>query len=242
MKNPAKPTADEVYLASYDPAAYPRHPLAVDVVALTVQAARLAVLLVRRAEAPMQGVPALPGAFVGPDETLEDAARRALATKAAVERLFLEQLYTFGDPGRDRRARVVSVAYYALAPAGALTPATGSEAAFLSSLDEDGLAQGSAGEALALAFDHGRILRTAVERLRGKLWYSPVALELAGESFSLHELQGIYEAILGRRLAKPAFRRRILASGLVEPAGGRRTGSHRPAATYRARVDAGASR
>jgi 8-oxo-dGTP diphosphatase len=220
-------------LAVDEPARPAEHALAVDVVALAVIDAGLAAMLVHRTAEPALGCPALPGVFVRPDESLEEAARRALLTKASVEGLFLEQLYTFGEPGRDPRGRVVSVTYYALSSASALAPSGLADDTFLAALDDQGVARSALGETLELAFDHAVIIQTAVERLRGKLWYTPVALELAGRSFTLYELQRIYEAILGRTLAKPSFRRRILASGLVEPSGGRRKGSHRPAALYR---------
>jgi 8-oxo-dGTP diphosphatase len=216
-----------------DPSGHAQHTLAVDVVAVTVVDGGLSAMLVHRTSPPQRGCPALPGVFVRPDESLEEAARRALLTKASVQGLFLEQLYTFGDPGRDPRGRIVSVTYYALSPAPALTPSDLADDTFLATLDDRGVAHSAQGEVLELAFDHAEILQVAVERLRGKLWYTPVALELAGETFTLHELQGVYEAILGRALAKPAFRRRMLASGLVEPTGDRRKGSHRPAALYR---------
>jgi 8-oxo-dGTP diphosphatase len=127
---------------------------------------------------------------------------------------------------------VVSVTYYALAPAGTLAGDPAADVVLVP-LDASGVVRDDAGAPLELAFDHAAILKLATARLQGKLWYTPVALELAGDEFTLHELQQVYEAVLGRSLTKPAFRRRILAAGLVEPTGTKRGGSHRPAAVYR---------
>ena len=197
----------------------------------------------RRPEHPGKGKWALPGGFVGIDEGLEAAAARVLARKTGLEAVFVEQLYTFGDPGRDPRTRVISVAYYAL-----VDFARFAEAARRS----DGLAVGrisvpwegetggpveltdGAGEPLPLAFDHGEILGTAVKRLRGKLDYSPVGFQLLPASFTLLELQRVHETVLARPLNKDSFRRRMLASGQLEATGERQAEvDHRPAERYR---------
>ncbi len=226
------------FLERYDPGAFDRPSVAVDVVLLTVRGGRLATLLHRREEHPDRGRWSLPGGFVALDESLEDAAARTLATKAGVERVFLEQLFTFGDPARDPRMRVISVAYYALVPEPVFEVATGSaapvEVPWEGEEGGDVACIGADGAHLPLAFDHDRILATAVQRIRGKLSYVPIAFELLGPTFTLLEVRRVYEAILGRPLNKDSFRRTVLASGLIEPTGDRQTGvGHRPAALYR---------
>jgi 8-oxo-dGTP diphosphatase len=203
----------------------------VDLVLMTVADERLAVLLQRRSDEPFAGSPALPGGFVQPHETLDDAARRVLIEKAgfaAGDGAWLEQLYTFGDPQRDPRMRTVSVAYFALLPHARLAEAVGART---------NLSLAPVGEADApLAFDHALIVQTAHERLRGKLGYAPVALALLPERFALRDLQTVHEAIIGTRFKKPAFRRRMLDTGWIEPTGQRETASaFRPAELYRKR-------
>jgi 8-oxo-dGTP diphosphatase len=204
----------------------------VDLVLMTVADERLAVLLQRRSSEPFAGFPALPGGFVQPHETLDDAARRVLIEKAgfaAGDGAWLEQLYTFGDPQRDPRMRTVSVAYFALLPHARLAVAARTDLALAP--------VGGVGE--PLAFDHALIVQTAHERLRGKLGYAPVALALLPERFALRDLQTVHEAIIGTHFKKPAFRRRMLDTGWIEPTGQREAASaFRPAELYRRRQHA----
>jgi 8-oxo-dGTP diphosphatase len=232
---------EEAFLAEYDAGRYPRPSLAVDVVLLTVEEDRLRTLLVRRVVPPQLGRWALPGGFVGIDESLDGAAARALAAKAGLDGVFIEQLYTFGDPGRDPRTRVISVAYYALVDPAMLRAAVAVRGDEHSGLAEVVVSPDGTVEVrdervttLQLAFDHERILATAVERLRGKLDDAPIGFELLPELFTLRDLRVVHETILGRPLNKDSFRRRILDRGLVEPTGQRATGvGHRPPELYR---------
>jgi 8-oxo-dGTP diphosphatase len=177
------------------------------------------------------------------DESLEWAAARVLSAKTGLEGVFLEQLYTFGAPGRDPRTRVLSVAYYALVDrerfagvkleakdatlARIQVPWQGEEGGPVSVLSPTG-------KALELAFDHSDILALSVKRLRGKLDYSPVAFQLLPECFTLFQLQKIHETVLGRKLNKDSFRKRLLATGLLAPTGeAQQEVDHRPAALYR---------
>lgn len=231
------------FLQRYDPARYDRLSVAVDLVLASVVDGAPAALLARRDEHPFQGRWALPGGFVRPDESLDDAARRVLGGKAHMGDAYLEQLYTFGSPGRDPRMRIVSVAYFALLPparfAAALraapeltlgrlhVPWTGEAGGPVEAKSADG-------EPLPLAFDHADMLGLAVLRLRGKLGYSDVAFALLPERFTLRDLQDVHEAILGAKLNKPAFRRRMLDGGRLQPTGERETGaSFRPAELFR---------
>ncbi|WP_242128915.1 NUDIX domain-containing protein [Sphingobium sp. Sx8-8] len=194
--------------------------MTVDLVLMTVLKGQLAVLLQRRGQEPFAGQLALPGSFVGPEENLEMAARRVLAEKVGMTEGWLEQLYSFGEPDRDPRMRVVSIAYFALLPVGSLEAAVGGRADLT-------LASADVHE-MPLAFDHVTIIAHARARLRGKLAYSPVALALLPDSFTLRDLQAVHEAILGTSLNKPAFRRRMMDSGWIEG-----TGEREPAAAFR---------
>jgi len=164
------------------------------------------------------------------DESLEEAALRELEEETGVRDVYLEQLYTFGDPDRDPRGRVISVAYFALVPADAVRPRAGDDAA--------DVGWWSMYDLPPLAFDHDRILAYALRRLRYKLEYTAVGFELLPETFTLSELQAAYEVILGERLDKRNFRRKILSAGILEETGTYRTGEGRPAKLYRFRDDA----
>lgn len=197
----------------------------VDVVMFTIREGHLAVLLVRRGIAPFAGSWAIPGGFILPGEPLEEAARRELEEETGIRDVYLEQLYTFGDPARDPRGRVVTVAYYALIAADQ-APRAGSDAADAQWWPAAALPE--------LAFDHRAILDYALERLRNKLEYTTVGFQLLPEAFTLTELQAVYEAILGRELDKRNFRRKIeLLDILVPVKGAQRGGRTRPAQLYR---------
>lgn len=200
--------------------------ITVDPVILTVRDDRLQVLLVERANAPYQGMPALPGGFARDDETLDDAARRELAEETALERIHLEQLHAYSAPDRDPRGRVVTVSYLAVAPS-LPVPVAGSDArtARWSPVDE----------VSALAFDHEQILADAVERARSKLEDTTLATAFCPDTFTLGELRRVYEVVWGIPLDPRAFNRKITGTdGFVLPAGetdGPDTG--RPTALYR---------
>lgn len=181
----------------------------VDVVIFTIRDRALHVLLVRRGIPPFEGQYAIPGGFILEKESLEDAAFRELFEETAVSNVFLEQLYSFGDPGRDPRGRVVTVAYYALIASDHLRLQAGTDAAEACWFPINGLPE--------LAFDHRRILDYALKRLRNKLEYTTVGFQLLPEKFTLSELQAVYEAILGKRIDKRNFRRKIALLGILKP-------------------------
>lgn len=228
---------DTEFLASYDATQFERPSVAVDVALLTVADGVMRALVVERVEPPQAGRWSLPGVFVHMDESLEDAARRALADKAGITAtVFLEQLYTFGEPTRDPRTRVISITFYALVAPETLA---GSDLRRVR-VPWDGEAGGTVevmsaeGIPLPLAFDHAEILGMAVKRLRGKLDYSPIGFQLLPERFTLRRMQDVHETILGRALNKDSFRRRMLAMGQLEATGEREDDvEHRPAELYR---------
>jgi 8-oxo-dGTP diphosphatase len=199
--------------------------LAVDVVVITLGSdadgdrPQPIVLAVRRDHEPFQGAWSLPGGMVRGAEDLEAAARRVLSDSLGPHRpRHLEQLASFGTPNRDPRGRVVSVSYLALLP----MPVDPTSAA----------GWWPVAAPPSLAFDHARILDSAIERLRGKLSYSNVAYGLLPDEFTLSDLQSVYEAVLGRALDKRNFRKKVLSLGMLQEAEGQRRGSHRPAQLY----------
>ena len=229
------------FLSRYDASRFPRPSLAVDVALVAAKDGALRTVVVRRTEHPERGRWALPGGFVGIAEGLDAAAARILAAKTGLSGVVLEQLYTFGDPARDPRTRVVSVAYYALVDAGRLDAAVREGVARARIVvpwegETGGPVElaGDDGADLLLAFDHPDILGMAVKRLRGKLDYTPIGFQLLPPAFTLLELQRVHETVLGRPVNKDSFRRRMLASGQLEATGeSQKDVEHRPAELYR---------
>jgi 8-oxo-dGTP diphosphatase len=183
--------------------------VAVDIVIFTLREGSLQVLLVKRGVPPFEGQYAIPGGFIREGESLEEAALRELYEEAGVRNVFLEQLYTFGDPKRDPRGRVITVAYYAVIGSDKLSLVAGADAAEAQWFLVNGLPP--------LAFDHRSILDYALERLRNKLEYTTVGFQLLAEKFTLGELQAVYEAVLGRPLDKRNFRRKIALLRILKP-------------------------
>jgi 8-oxo-dGTP diphosphatase len=202
----------------------------VDVVIFTLQADDLQVLLIRRRRSPQEGMWAIPGGSIGLAEPLEAAALRTLEEETGLGDVYLEQLYTFGEPRRDPRDRVITVAYFAVVPASNVVPCAAGDA--------ERVRWWSIYDLPSLAFDHAEILSYALTRLRYKLEYTAVGFELLPEEFTLTELQSAYEIVLGEELDKRNFRRKILGAGVIESSGRYRSGEGRPARLYRYRADA----
>lgn len=210
---------------------YPIFSVTVDVVCLTVRDGRFEVLLVKRGEKPYRGRLALPGGFVRIDEDLETAARRELREETGIEApRFLEQLQTYGAPKRDPRGRTVTVAHLAIA-ADLGDAVGGSDAA---AADWHPVAP-LLTEPRRLAFDHGAILADAVHRARGRLEWTPLAVDFVDEEFTIADLRQVYEVIWGLALEPGNFHRKVTrAHGFVEETG-RTAGTSRgrPAQLYR---------
>src|SRR6266567_4499442 len=184
----------------YDASKYERPSVTVDVVMMSLRQRDLQVLLVKRRSWPYEGMWAIPGGFVNMQESLEEAAKRELQEETGVQDVYLEQLYTFGDPGRDPRTRVITVVYFAL-------------------------------------LDSARLQVRAADDAADVGWFPVYNLP---ELFTLRELQRVYEIILHRRLDKRNFRKKILATGILEDTGAKKMeGTHRPARLYRFNPAAG---
>jgi len=213
---------------------YPRPALAVDAVVFgfDVEEPGLKILLIERGEAPYAGHWAIPGGFVHMDERLEDAVRRELEEETGIARVYLEQLQAFGDPDRDPRGRVVSVAFFGLARPSAHRLRADTDAANAGWFP--------ASQPPPLAFDHDRMLAIALARLREKVRRQPIGFELLSETFTIGQLQALYEAVLGRPLDKRNFRRKLkemearAGAPLVVDTGRLQEGvAHRAARLYR---------
>lgn len=210
----------------YDPKQFDRPSVAVDVIIFTVADNDLKLLLVQRDHWPFEGKWALPGGFIQMRESLDTAATRILRDKTGVEDVYLEQLYTFGDPDRDPRTRVITVAYFALVNMDEVE------------VGDDRAAWHSAYDLPDLAFDHADIAEYAIQRLRWKLEYTPAAFSLLPETFTLTDLQDVYETVFDETFDKRNFRKKIHDLDLVEDTGEKKTDvSHRPPKLYRANKD-----
>lgn len=225
----------------YDPLSYPPVAVTADLVVLTIRDDELAVLLVRRGEQPYRGQLALPGGFVRPDESLAAAAARELAEETGVvlsrgrsrrdssrtDGVHLEQLASYGDPGRDPRMRVVTAAYLALAPE-LPVPRPGTDAAAASWVP-------IAAAGTGLAFDHDRILADGLERARAKLEYTSLATAFCPAEFTVGQLRRVYEIVWGASIDPRNFHRKVTGTaGFVQPTGRTTAGERgRPAELYR---------
>jgi 8-oxo-dGTP diphosphatase len=175
---------------------------------------------------PFEGTWALPGGFVAMHESLEEAARRELQEETSIDKVFLEQLYTFGDPERDPRGRVITVAYYALVNL--------RDHRVQSATDASDAAWFAVADMPTLAFDHARIVDVAITRLKGKVRYQPIGFELLPKKFTLTQLQRLYETVLDKKLDKRNFRKKILSMELlIETDEVERGVAHRAARLYR---------
>ncbi len=210
----------------HDLNSFDRPSVTVDVVIFSLAMAQndLRVLLVQRSREPYIGLWSLPGGFVHVNESLEAAAARQLAAKTGLESVYIEQLFTFGEPQRDPRRHVITVAYSALVPYSIIEePAPNAPLQWFSVYDRP-----------KLAFDHADIVDYALQRLRYKLEYTSVGFELLPNEFTLSSLQQAYEIVLAEKLDKRNFRRKILSADIIQETGQKsRSGEGRPAKLYR---------
>ncbi|MGN1402823.1 MAG: NUDIX hydrolase [Ruminococcus sp.] len=226
-------TEEQRFLEEYDPNTYTPMAVTVDLVVFGVtrsasdnyrklDSQKLNILLVQRNEFPFKDSYALPGGFVRPDETLEQAAQRVLRAKTGLDELYLEQLYTFGAVERDPRMRVISCAYLSLIDTEQVQIV---DAQWRSVDDVD---------TLPLAFDHNQIIAEARTRLKNKINYTDIVFHMMPETFTISQLQEVYEIILGTKLLPAAFRRTI-AEQIVETDEFAKAAGHRPSRLFRKR-------
>ena len=202
-----------------------QHAIAVDVVLFTIQGRTLKVLLVKRERLPARGAWSLPGGIVGPDESVDDAALRELQEETNIGNIYLEQLYTFGEPTRDPRDRIVTVAYYALVNWQRFQLKVRQRVSEANWFPVKRLP--------SLVLDHQRIVDYALERLRNKINYTTVGFQSLPRQFTLTELQSSYEVILSKRLDKRNFRRKMLQLGILKGTRDfKANGRQRPARLY----------
>ena len=203
------------------------HEVTTDVVILTIKDGKLKVLLVRRANEPFKGKWALPGGYIRISETLDDAALRILKEKTNVQNIYLEQLYTFGDPLRHPNSRVITCAYFALIRSDDIV------LSFEENTEITEVKWHPVNALPALAFDHKEIIEYSLKRTRERLEFCPIAFQLLPQKFTLTELQKAYELILMKKLDKRNFRKKFLSLAILKELDEyTKSGSKRPARLY----------
>lgn len=198
--------------------------VAVDLIIFTVRDSALQAILIKMKKEPFVGKWAFPGGRIKQNESLDDAARRELVEKTGVKNVYLEQLYTFGDPRRDPFGHVISVAYFALINSEDVHLSTTSKYADIGWFNMRKLPK--------LAYDHSKVARYSLQRLQWKLGYTNVAYSLLPRFFTLSELQGVYEIIWGKKLDKRNFQKKMRALGILKKTSVTQAGRHRPAVLH----------
>ena len=248
MKNNKRSTKEEIdFLKTYDASEYERPSVTADIVVLTLDSSdELSILLIKRGEYPFKGCWAIPGGFLqAGKESIDEAAARELKSETNIDNVYLKQLYTFGNPGRDPRTTVISVAYTALVPKHMLDIKAGDDAQdarlFKIKYDVNGIVFTNDGLTITqsdLAFDHNEIIRMAITRLRNRIDYEDDAFSLLKNKneFTISELKRIHETIKNRSLDLPNFRKTFLrdyvSSGKVKDLGKTVVSKGKPARLY----------
>lgn len=248
MKNNKRSTKEEIdFLKTYDASEYERPSVTADIVVLTLDSSdELSILLIKRGEYPFKGCWAIPGGFLqAGKESIDEAAARELKSETNIDNVYLKQLYTFGNPGRDPRTTVISVAYTALVPKHMLDIKAGDDAQdarlFKIKYDVYGIVFTNDGLTITesdLAFDHNEIIRMAITRLRNRIDYEDDAFSLLKNKneFTISELKRIHETIKNRSLDLPNFRKTFLrdyvSSGKVKDLGKTVVSKGKPARLY----------
>ena len=205
---------------------YPQPSVTVDLVIFTFKDNDLKILLIKRGTDPFENKWALPGGFIKMNESLEDAAKRELREETGVGGVYLEQLYTFGDVKRDPRGRVITVSYMALVDSSNIdikASTDASEVEWVSAKNVD---------SMQLAFDHKKILKYALKRLKWKFEYTPIAFSMLPEKFTLPQLKKIYDIVFDKKFDKRNFYKKILSLDILKEQGVKKDVSHRPPTLY----------
>ncbi|MFI1770657.1 NUDIX hydrolase [Thalassobellus citreus] len=182
--------------------------LSVDAVVFGYEEGKISVLLIKRKYEPFKDKWAIPGGFVLNDESLEEAVQRELQEETGVKINYLEQLYTFGNPYRDPRGRVVSIAYFGLIRPNTFKIFASTDAAEVQWFNIDELQE--------LSFDHQEILEIAIKRLQGKITYEPIGFELLDKKFPFSDLEKLYTTLLGREIDRRNFRKKIIGLNVLD--------------------------
>ena len=182
--------------------------ISVDAVVFGYEEGNISILLIQRKYQPFKGKWAIPGGFVGVDESLEEAVERELQEETGITINYLEQLYTFGKPNRDPRGRVISVAYFGLVRPNTFKIYASTDAAQVQWFQINELPE--------LSFDHKEILTTAIERLQGKITYQPIGFELLDKKFPFSDLEKLYTTLLGRPIDRRNFRKKIIGLNILD--------------------------
>ena len=187
----------------------------------------VSVLLIKRKYPPFKDCWAIPGGFVLENESLEEAVKRELLEETGIKVSFLEQLYSFGEPKRDPRQRIISIAYFALVKSVLFQQ-------LKASTDAEEAQWFSINKLPPLAFDHKKILQTAIERVRAKIRYQPIGFELLDKKFPFADLEKLYASLLDRNIDRRNFTKKILSFGLLEDTGelAALSGAGRPSKIY----------
>ena len=219
---------EQQFLKEYDSNIYEKVSVAADLLVFTIENEELKILMIRRAEYPYKGYLALPGVFVKPDESVDQAALRGIREETGLEGIYFEQMYTFGDVKRDPRSRVISVSYLALVPREELAFHAGvrtSETVLVPVAD-------LISENIKTAFDHKAMIEYGKWRLKNKVEYTDIAFHFVPELFTLPQLQRVYEILLDKPLFKANFRKKV--SPMIEKTDLFTSGdAHRPSQYYR---------
>jgi 8-oxo-dGTP diphosphatase len=203
---------------------YPHPAVTVDACLFTILESRMSLLLIRRGIEPFRDCWALPGGFVQIDEDLATAAKRELEEETGATGFYLEQLQTFGAVDRDPRERVISVAYFALAPADHIALSADTDASAAAWFAVEALPE--------LAFDHDEIVQTAITRVREKIQLSSIAFAFLPPKFTISDAREVYESVHGESIDKRNFQKWLLSRNWIRPLGEKRGGAHRPAELY----------
>lgn len=203
---------------------YQKPSVTADIVVFTIKDNDLKILLIKRNLVPFKDKWALPGGFVKVNESLEDAAIRELEEETGVKDVYLEQLYTFGDPGRDPRGWVITIAYMALINSEKIT--------LKATTDASDAQWFSISKIPNLGFDHKKILDYALKRLKWKFEYTPVAFSLLPNKFPISKIQKIYEIVFDKTFDKRNFAKKLLSLDILNEEGIQKEVSHRPPRLY----------